>query len=522
MLDELEERVAKLEAALALSQINYNDCLDTIWMLTATMLVFFMHSGFSLLEVGSVRFKSTQYILAKNLAVVGMGFLCWFVLGYPLAYGSSGDDVEVGGSSSFAGSGGFAMEGLYGSSAKLRAWLWQGAFCATSATIASGAMAERTQVKGFVVYTAVVTTIVYPIVAHWGWSGHGIFKFEDGGVMRSLAGPAVVDFAGSGMVHLVGGVGALCGAVVVGPRRGRFEDPTVENEFDAPNVPFVVTGTLFLWFGWFGFNAGSTGSMHDISAAHTAAVAAVNTAISPCVSGVVVFFMRTMVLKPKAFDVPGFCNGVLAGLVSITAGCATVVSWEAMIIGFIGGLLYVAVSALVKRSKVDDVVDAFAVHGACGCWGLIAAGLFGGPIVKGNGLFHGGDQLRAQLFAVVVIVLWSGVLSLVIFVPLRLANMLRYAEDFQEAMEREHITMVKAYVERHMTEHSTTSSAKAAAVEPTLPPQDTPPQSLKNAVEPGMTFATAQDERPTQSTETLQTQSSEALTVYRGAGCVAV
>jgi len=507
MLADLEERVVKLEAALAVSQVSYNDCLDTIWTLTTAMLVFFMHSGFSLLEVGSVRFKNTQYILAKNLAVVAMGFLCWFLLGYPLAYGRSGN--------SFAGSGSFAMEGLYGSSSNLRVWLWQGAACATSATIASGAMAERTQVKGFVMYTAVMAALVYPIVAHWGWSGRGIFKFEDGGMLRSLAGPPVVDFAGSGIVHLVGGVGALCGAVVVGPRRGRFEDAMIDDEFDAPNVPFVVIGTLFLWFGWFGFNAGSTGSMHTTMAAHKAAIAAVNTAISPCVSGLLVFFMRSMVVRPKAFDVPGFCNGVLAGLVSITAGCATVASWEAMLIGFVGGMVYIAVSALVKRLMVDDVVDAFAVHGACGFWGLVAAGLFGGPLVRGNGLLHGGDQLRAQLFAVVVIVLWSGVLSLVIFVPLRRAHLLRYADEFQQAMEREHITMVKAYVERHLAEHSTTSSARGGAVEPSLPVQDAPPQSPKETIKP-KSFAAAndQDEEPLEPPERLQ--------VFPGEGSMAV
>jgi len=452
----LEQRIAQLEADFVAARFTFDECLDTVWMLVTTMLIFFMHAGFSLIEVGFVRFKSSHYILAKNLVVVALSFICWFALGYPLAYGEGDSEPSV-----FAGGeGGFAMSGLYSRKELLRHWLWQGACCATSATIASGAMAERTKVKGFVAYAVVMSSVIYPIVAHWAWSRTGIFKYEEGGAWRSLAGPVVVDFAGSGMVHLVGGVSALVGAVVVGPRRGRFDNVEVEAEFEAHSVPFVVIGTLFLWFGWFGFNGGSTAAMHETSQAQTAASVAVNTALAPCIAGFVVFVLNSEVLGGKGFDVPRFCNGILAGLVSITASCARIVSWEALLIGFVGALVFVGTSRLLLRLKIDDVVDAFAVHGACGLWGMVAAGLFGGPVRGGNGSLYGGDQLPAQLLAIVIISLWAGVLSMAVFLPLRVAGLLRHGNDFQERMEREHITMVKAYVERaaRLSEQSQASS----------------------------------------------------------------
>jgi len=406
---------------------DYNESLDTIWMLLASMLVFFMHSGFSLLESGTVRFKNTQNILAKNLIVVTVGFLCWYVLGYPLAFGA------VENPNKFAGGTGFFMEGFWANKDAFRFWFFQGAFCATGATIVSGAMAERTQLKGFATFTVLMTSVIYPVVVYWGWSGAGALNFTENGESKSVVGPAFMDFAGSGIVHLVGGVGALCGAIIVGPRKGRF-DPEMAAEFNGHSVPFCVLGTFFLWFGWYGFNPGSTGAMHDKATANTAGLVAVNTTLSPCVSGLLVFFLRAKVLSPKLLDVGGFCNGILAGLVAITAGCANVEPWEAIIIGLVGGLIYQGASMLLRRLKVDDVVDAFPVHGACGLWGILALGFFGNPDegMGGNGAFYGGDQLGTQIFAGLIIILWAGGLSTLIFLPLRMGGMLRMGDEFQE------------------------------------------------------------------------------------------
>jgi len=417
-----------LETKVTDMQKDYNEALDTIWMLLAALLVFFMHAGFSLLEAGSVRRKNAQNILAKNLIVVTVGFLCWWVLGYALALGAEDDPGK------FAGSKGFFLDGAWESKSQFRIFFFQGAFCATSATIVSGAMAERTQLKGFIVYTVLLTAVIYPVVVYWGWSGSGFLNYtEDGESQAIFGGPAYMDFAGSGIVHMVGGVGALTGAIVVGPRKGRYAESSEDDLFAPHSVPFLVLGTFCLWFGWYGFNPGSTGSMHDADTATTAGLVAVNTTLAPCVAGPLVFLLRK-VLPPKALDVGGFCNGILAGLVAITAGCNAVAPWEAVIIGLIGGLLYVGSSLLLNKLKVDDVVDAFAVHGVNGLWGVIALGFFGDPARGngGNGAFYGGNQMGTQLLAALVIIVWTLAWSVAILVPLRLVGFLRLSDKFQD------------------------------------------------------------------------------------------
>jgi len=421
--------LASLEAQIKTMQADYNESLDTIWMLLAGILVFFMHAGFGLLEAGCVRSKNTQNILAKNMTVLTSGFLCWYVFGWPLAYGPVEDPNK------FSGGTGFVMDGFWETKANFRNWFFQGAFCATAGTIVSGAMAERTQLKGFAVYTLFMTAFIYPITVYWGWSGSGFLSYtDDDGNSVSAFGPWYKDFAGSGLVHMVGGIGALCGAVIVGPRKGRFEPEVDQAEYTAHSIPFVVLGTMTLWFGWYGFNPGSTLSMHDVAAANSAGLVAVNTTLAPCVGGLLVFLLRATVVPPKLLDVGGFCNGVLGGLVSITAGCGFVEPWETVIIAIIGAFVYQGASMAVAKLKIDDVVDAFAVHGACGFWGVLAVGLFGKEDrgISGNGLFHGGDQLGVQILGGLIIVLWVGGLSTAIFLPLKLAKCLRLGDEFQD------------------------------------------------------------------------------------------
>jgi len=427
----LEARVKLAEIKLDTAVADYNEALDTIWMLLAGLLVFFMHAGFSFLEAGSVRLKNVQNILAKNLVVATAGFLCWWAVGYALALGTVDDGNK------FIGSKGFFMEGFWDDKTIFRMWFFQGAFCATGATIVSGAMAERVQIKGFISFTIVMTSFIYPVVVFWCWSGQGFLNYKNKKQEAvSVFGAKYLDFAGSGVVHMVGGVAALCGALVVGPRKGRFDDPNAEDEEFMPhNIPFCVLGTFCLWVGWFGFNPGSTLEMHTKASAQTAGLAAVNSVLSPCVSGLVVFFFKGQVLSPRRLDVGAFCNGILAGLVAITAGCANLRPWEAAFIGLIAGFMYLGASALVLRLRVDDVVDAFAVHGANGFWGILALGLFGNPSegIGGNGAFYGGDQLVTQLMAALIIAAWTAVLSVVVLVPMKKLGALRLSEDFQDA-----------------------------------------------------------------------------------------
>merc|ERR1719399_676256 len=418
--------IASLEEQIKTMQDDYNESLDTIWMLLAGILVFFMHAGFGLLEAGCVRSKNTQNILAKNMTVLTSGFLCWYVFGWPLAYGPVEDPNK------FSGGTGFVMDGFWESKANFRNWFFQGAFCATAGTIVSGAMAERTQLKGFAIYTLFMTAFIYPITVYWGWSGSGFLSYtDDDGKSVSAFGPWYKDFAGSGLVHMVGGVGALCGCVIVGPRKGRFEPEVDQAEFTAHSIPFVVLGTMTLWFGWYGFNPGSTLSMHDVGAANLAGLVAVNTTLAPCVCGLLVFLLRAKLLPPYLLDVGGFCNGILAGLVSITAGCGFVEPWEAIIIAMMGACVYQGASMAVAKLEIDDVVDAFAVHGACGLWGVLALGIFGEK-ARGLGGNRGRDQLGVQIMAGVILVLWVGGLSIAIFLPLKLANFLRLSDGFQD------------------------------------------------------------------------------------------
>jgi Amt family ammonium transporter len=420
--------IAELKAEIDAMKADYNESLDTIWMILAGLLVFFMHAGFSLLEAGSVRFKNTQNILSKNLLVVTVGFLCWWATGWSFAYGAAEDPIK------FIGSKQFFMDGFWDDKTFFRNWFFQGAFCATACTIVSGGMAERTQLKGLGIYSVLMTAFIYPAIAYWGWSGVGFLSYtDDAGESVSAFGSWYRDFAGSGIVHMTGGTGALAGCICVGTRKGRFQS-TDEDEFAPQNVPFVVVGTFALWFGWYGFNPGSTLSMHDQAAAHTAGLVAVNTTLAPCMAGLVVFVGRATFLPPRKLDLGGFCNGILAGLVAITAGCAFVKPWEAIIIGFIGGFVYMGASLLLKTLKIDDVVDAFPVHGACGIWGVLAVGLFGDEEhgMGGNGLFYGGDQLRVQVMGVLIIILWAGGLSFLIFMPLRKLGALRLSDQFQE------------------------------------------------------------------------------------------
>lgn len=427
----------ELHAAQDLMNEERAEAMDTTWELLAALLVFFMHAGFSLLETGCVRQKNTQNILTKNLIVVTVGFLVWFFVGYPIAIGDGNSGNMMG------GSGAVATTGFWENKNAFRTWFFQGAFCATGGTIVSGAMAERVKLTGFLIFTMIMTGIIYPVVAYWGWSGTGIFNNEDG----SIVGPGLIDFAGSGIVHMVGGVAALVGAIILGPRNGRF-DPTSTESFEPHNIPFCVLGTFALWFGWYGFNPGSTLSMHDKAAANSAGLVAVNTTLAPCAAGLVVFAMRAFVLEPKMLDVGSFCNGILAGLVSITAGCGSVRPWESLVIGFIGGFVYLGASMLLKKLKIDDVVDAFPVHGAAGFWGLLALGFFGNPAdeIGGNGLFYGGDQIGTQIVAGIIIAAWSGTLAAIVFFPLKLAGVLRLSDEFQKdgADLREH-SPPKAY-----------------------------------------------------------------------------
>jgi len=399
-------------------------------MLMAGFLFVFLHTGFSMREAGCVRHRDPQVVLAKNLTVVALVFLCWWGWGYAFAFGTPPTPNK------FIGGAHFFMAGLRREN--FRAWFFQGALCSTAVSIAGGAMAERTTLRGYLMYSFLMSSLIYPVVVYWGWSGQGILSYSSTSTSSFLASaldPTLMDIAGSGVVHLAGGIGALVGAAAVGPRRDRFNSPVPE-EFQLGSTPFCVSGMLFLLFGWFGLNAGSMPSMHSRADAHRAGLIACNTIIAACVGGLLVASFRSF--RPRTLNAAGLCNGMLAGLVSISAGCGMVEPWEAAVIGVVGGLAYLGASALVLVVKIDDAVDAFAVHGACGLWGILSLGFFGDPSTGfgGNGMLYGGNQLWTQVLAGVLISVWVSLLSALVFVPLRLFGVLRMEQQETLGVER--------------------------------------------------------------------------------------
>merc|ERR1712232_1085632 len=294
-------------------------------------------------------------------------------------------------------------------------WFFQWAFCATAATIVSGGVAERIKFHAYVVYSIVMTGLIYPVVVYWTWSGKGWLTIGQG----TLEEPnGYSDFAGSGIVHMTGGVAALAGAAILGPRKGRFEHP---EDFYPHNISLVVLGTFVLWFGWYGFNCGSTLAFSDAATAIQGGAVAMNTTISAAMGGLTVFCMR---LRKKAFRIAGMCNGILAGLVAVCAGVGDITPFMALVTGILGGLAMEGTSVVLQALRIDDPLDAFAVHGAAGFVGVITRPLFDKEGVKG-------DMFVWHLIGALVIAAWSGGITAIVFGIFKVAKQLR-VEDAEE------------------------------------------------------------------------------------------
>jgi len=398
-----------------------------------------MQAGFALLEAGSVRAKNTKNILMKNLLDPCIGAVCWWTVGYGFAFGDTNKDDT---SSRFIGRGQWftSIDETNAGAANMWTtegnmytwWLFQWAFCATAGTIVSGSVAERMQFAGYITYTAVLTALVYPVVVHWAWSGNGwASKIQVGDDVI-----AVIDFAGSGVVHMVGGIAGLVGAYMLGPRIGW----TKEKGIDGQNAVYTCLGTFLLWFGWYGFNCVSTGAIQG--AGDTLGLVAVNTTLGGAMgalSALLITYMRTGEIDPAMAG-----NGLLGGLVSITAGCAAFEPYGAFLVGTLGGAVYVYSSLFVKmKLGIDDVCDAAAVHMFCGMWGIFSCGLFSADPVAGCGVFYAatearacpptqGSLLGAQLTFVVVVLLWTGAMSFLMFGALHKIGWLRVTAEKEE------------------------------------------------------------------------------------------
>jgi len=338
--------------------------LDYVWTLVAAALVFFMQAGFAMVEAGFTRAKNAINIMMKNLMDFSMGSLAFWALGFGLMFGVS--------KSGWIGTSGFFLSDFQtgGDPWVLAFWMFQVVFAATAATIVSGAMAERTKFSGYLLYSIFISGLIYPIFGSWAWGG----LYKGGGWLENLG---FIDFAGSTVVHSVGGWAALAGAIVLGPRLGKYTKDGGIRPILGHNLPLAALGVFILWMGWFGFNPGSTTAGNkDI------AMIFVNTNLAAAAGTVLA--MLTSWIKFGKPEVGMSLNGALAGLVAITSPCASVSPLSAVIIGAIAGIIVVLAVLFFDRIKVDDPVGAISVHGVNGAWGTLAAGIFnmGGTSAK--------------------------------------------------------------------------------------------------------------------------------------------
>lgn len=390
-----------------LTQANAN----TLWTLIAAILVMFMQAGFGCVEAGFTRAKSAGNIMMKNFLDFSVGSVVFFVFGFALMFGA---DV-----SGLFGSSGFGLSGVAESDLMwtYAFWFFQSVFAATAATIVSGGMAERTKFSSYVIVSIVITGLIYPVSGHWAWGS--LWLGEAGaGWLEKLG---FCDFAGSSVVHSVGGWVALAGAMVLGPRIGKYTAEGESRAIMGHNIPLAGLGVFILWFGWFGFNPGSTTTADD-----TIGMIAMNTSLAAA-AGV----LGSMILSWLRYGKPDISmtmNGALAGLVGITAGCATVGPVSSLCIGLIAGVLVVlSIEFVDKALRIDDPVGAVSVHGVCGAWGTIACGLFN----TDGGLFFGGGfaQLGVQLLGVGTFFVWAFGAGFVLMHAVKAVAGLRVSKD---------------------------------------------------------------------------------------------
>lgn len=386
------------------------DVSSTVWVFLAALLVFFMQAGFGMVESGLIRAKNTANVLMKNLIDFCFASLGFYMFGYAIMFGSEG---------AFIGTSGWFLVNVESPVDGLPFeifWLFQAMFAGTAATIVSGAVAERIRFKAYLAYSFLITAFIYPVMGHWIWGGGWLAEMN------------FHDFAGSTVVHAVGGVAAFMGAWMLGPRIGRYNEDGSANVIGAHNIPLAALGVFILWFGWYGFNAGSTLGTGDPLAI---ARIAMNTTLA-AVAGVLVamFYAWKRYGKP---DLSLALNGALAGLVGITAPCAVVGQGSSLAIGAIAGVLVVLGVEMLNKRKIDDPVGAVAVHGINGVWGTLAVGIFGQVALgsPADGLLFGGGvgQLGIQALGTFACVAFTAVAMWIVFTVIDKTIGLRVSRD---------------------------------------------------------------------------------------------
>ncbi|MDR1961941.1 MAG: ammonium transporter [Gracilibacteraceae bacterium] len=427
-----------------------------IWFLIGAALVFFMQSGFAMVETGFTRAKNAGNIIMKNLMDFCIGTVAFLFIGFGImcaedyAFGLIGiPNLDI-----FTNYAEFDYSGF----------VFNLVFCATAATIVSGAMAERTKFSAYCIYSAVISAVIYPIEAGWVWNAQG-WLFVRG----------YIDFAGSSAIHMVGGIAALVGAIMLGPRIGKYviDQNTGRKKSRAipgHSITLGALGVFILWFGWYGFNGAAAGDLGQLGSIF------LTTTVAPAAATVVVMLLTWG--KNGKPDVSMSLNGALAGLVAITAPCANVDAFGALLIGIVAGFLVVfAVEIIDMKCHVDDPVGAIAVHGVCGAWGAIAAGLF----ATEGGLFYGGGthQLVVQIIGVVAIAAWTFVTMFIVFGLIKAAHGLRVSAEVEiGGLDRHEHAMISGYADFALTVPITGFSAGEEPFVPAAPATAKPQESV--------------------------------------------
>lgn len=400
--------------------------INTVWTMVAASLVFFMQPGFAMLEAGLTRAKNAANILLKNLMDFVVASLAFCLVGFSLMFGADQGGI-IGWSGIGASPDIFAHLGL---TIPFFAFFWfQTTFAGTTATIVSGAMAERTRFSAYLLFSTLITLLIYPVIGHWIWGGGW------------LADMGFIDFAGSTAVHSVGAWAALAGLLVLGPRVGRFGRDGQPHKIAGHNLVLAGLGTFILWFGWFGFNPGSTLGAVDAEIGRIAVTTNLGAAAG-ALSALLIAYVRT-----RTWDVEMVINGILAGLVGITASAAFVTPGAAILIGAVAGALLGPSLALLERLKIDDAVGAIPVHGVAGIWGTLAVGLFH----ETQGLFYGGglQLLGVQALGILVVGLYAFGGCFLLFRVVNAAVGLRVTRQEElEGLDSEH--RIQAYPDFHV------------------------------------------------------------------------
>jgi len=415
---EVMETVAETVEEVAAEQVDrgVGYALDNAMLLAAAVLVFFMQAGFAMVEAGLNASKNAVNILFKNSMDICVGVLLFFAVGFGIMYGGSYSQYAVEGAPTanpYFAFGGFGIDGYLDSTFSIEAaWLFQAVFAATAATIVSGAVAGRMKVGAYLIYSAILTGLIYPISGYWKWGG---------GWLDAMG---FQDFAGSAVVHGVGGFAGLAGAIVLGPRLGRYVGGK-SMPMPGHSLPLAALGVFILWFGWYGFNPGSQLAFQSTGDINATMHIAVTTTLAAGAGGLIATLLSWFLFgKP---DLSMGLNGILGGLVGITACCDCMANEWAIVVGAVAGALVVFGVLLLDKLKIDDPVGAWPVHGLCGVWGCLAIG-----ILPNAHLESGATSFGIQLLGTGAICVWSFVTMLLLFSVLRMLGVLRVSKDEEQ------------------------------------------------------------------------------------------